>query len=809
MRTSTARILATLLLLPTAAGWPSSADAGPNANVIFHANLDEHGTYNDVWGYTAPNGDEYALLGTTGGMAVINVTNPGAPYETGFFSGPTSTWRDIKTYGHYAYVVNETGGGMRIVDLADPENPSLVGTYTGGGLSTAHNLFIDESTARAYVLGYANTIGGFILLDLAKPESPAEITRWTATYLHDAMVQDGILYGSAINDPRLRVLDVSNPASITQIGTAEGYPSAFTHNAWVTEDNAYVMTTDEIGSGECRMWDLSTLPVLAQTDSYKPTPNTIPHNAHIEGDLAIISFYTLGLKIVDISDPYNLTEVASYDTWPAHDDGTFDGCWGAFPFFGTQTNLIVVSDVSTGLYVLEYRGELGAIAGTATRTGAPATPIADVHVEILQSNTVTTGDAAGQYLIEDVAGPVDVRFEAFGYEPKMLPATIATGDTTALDVTLDLLPSGSIGGVVTGGGAALAGVDVTLSPSPFAESTDGAGNYLHATVPVGAYVVRAMAFGYTPMEAHVNVTEGVALTVDFELNPALYATDFEAGTAGWTVVSTASRGRWELTDPQATSSGGTPIQPGDDHTPPPGTECWVTEGRSGTAPGQWDVDDGATVLTSPSFVLGSAIAPHVRYSRWYSTGVGDPDRDAFVVEVSTNGGGSWDVKLEDTEVSTNAWIDVDIALNDFFTPSNLTRFRFTAQDTAQGSLTEAALDDFMIYDGTDDVSGTHTPFVISIDGRLQMTPSRPNPFRAGEVSFLEFLLPHQARVRVDVFNVGGRRVTTLMDEELPPGLHPVVWDGRDPSGRTSQAGLYFLRLSSGDEVHSRKLLLLR
>lgn len=785
--------------------------AGPSENVIFHARLDEHPGYNDIWGYTAPGGDEYALLGTVIGLAVIDVTDPDNPFETGFFPGNTSTWRDIKTYDHYAYVVNESGGGLQIVNLADPAHPSLVGFYTGNGFATAHNLFIDTATARAYLLGFQSGTGGFILLDLTDPEAPVEITRWTGTYFHDAMVQDGVLYGAAINAGKLIVLDVSDPFAITELGTAEGYPNAYTHNAWVTPDNVYVMTTDETAASSCRMWDLSTLPSLVQTDEYRPAPNVIPHNTHIEGGLAFISYYTLGVKILDVSDPHQLVEVGSYDTWPDNDSSNYDGCWGVFPFFGTHPNLIVASDIANGLYVLEYKGLLGALAGTVTETGAPGTPVADVDVEILQSGLTARGDGAGQYTIQDLAGPVDARFRAFGYETNTVPATIVTGVTTPLDVTLDPLPRGSVAGTVVanGSGTPIAGATVEVVGTPLAGTTDGTGSYGFDAFPTGTYTIRTFAFGYTPMKAEVAVADGSALTADFALNAAAYANDFESGTSGWSVVTIASRGDWELADPQGTYSGGTPVQPEDDATPAPGTVCWVTDSRAGASASTWDVDDGTTILTSPIIPTWEMSDPHVRYSRWYSTGVGNPDIDAFVVELSTNGGGSWPIKLEDTEVTTNAWIEVDISLNAFAVPSSLTRFRFTAQDTGVGGVVEAALDRFMVYDGVEQAAGTHVTLPTPALRDLYVSPGWPNPCTSDQEFRLEFALPGAGPVAVGVYDVRGRRVASLVEGRLEAGPHAVRWDGRDRRGGPVPAGVYFVRVQADGDLRTRKLVRLR
>ena len=76
------------------------------------------GTCNDVWGYTDPNGHEFALIGHRSGTYIYDVsTNPHDPIEVGFIAGETSTWRDLKTHGHYCYVTNETGGGIDIISL--------------------------------------------------------------------------------------------------------------------------------------------------------------------------------------------------------------------------------------------------------------------------------------------------------------------------------------------------------------------------------------------------------------------------------------------------------------------------------------------------------------------------------------------------------------------------------------------------------------------------------------------------------------------------------------------------------------------
>jgi choice-of-anchor B domain-containing protein len=351
-----------------AGGEPASAQI--SSNVTFRSNWNLRSSYNDCWGYTAPNGDEYALLGMYSGTSIINITDPDNPYETGFIAGPGDTWQDLKTYQHYLYTLNERSGGITIIDLSDPENPVELAPYSG--ITDGHNLYIDEANALLYTAGANLGAGGTRILSLANPEAPVEIGSWEGSYFHDVMVQNGRLYGSAIYAGTLYVLDVSNIASISTIGTISGYPNAFTHNAWVTADDTYVMTTDETTGAACRMWDIMSTGSFHQSlaSIYLPNPSTIPHNTHIEGNIAVISHYTLGVRIVDISNPFNITEAGYYDTYPANDGGGYSGCWGAFPFFGTNQNLIIASDQSNGLFVLEYGSSPAVDAPVAT----PASP---------------------------------------------------------------------------------------------------------------------------------------------------------------------------------------------------------------------------------------------------------------------------------------------------------------------------------------------------------------------------------------------------------------------------------------------------
>ncbi len=83
----------------------------------------------------------------------------------------------------------------------------------------------------------------------------------------------------------------------------------------------------------------------------------------------------------------------------------------------------------------------------------------------------------------------------------------------------------------------------------------------------------------------------------------------------------------------------------------------------------------------------------------------------------------------------------------------------------------------------------------------------PNPFDAA--TSVRWDLSRATRVRVDVFDVAGRRVTTLLDSQRPSGVGEVRWHGRDDRGRAVAAGVYFVRVSALGQTQTRRAVVLR
>ena len=436
-------------------------------------NLSLLGTYewnttegSDVWGWVDPiNQNEYALFGLNDGFSCLNVSNPSNPIEEFYIPDINSTWRDIKTWGSYAYVTTDDDGiapaGLLIVDLSDmsgntywhrtsftnPINGNLV------EFNAAHNLYIDENGI-CYIFGakssnLSNPSDGAIFLDVAANAiNPVYLGEWDDEYIHDGMVRGDTMYAGCINTGNLFIVDVSNKSNPVVLGTHQT-PNEFTHNAWVSDDGNYVFTTDEKPDSYIGSYDISDMSNIQEIDRIQSNPesNSIPHNTHVDGNFLVTSWYRDGTTVHDISNPHNLVQVAYYDSYPGSGDG-FDGCWGTYPFL--PSGIIISSEINssnnqTAKLMIYERGfsEACYLQGNVTDGSSGAT-IVGANVVILNTTiaNASTTNLSGDYTSGNAdAGTFNVEFSMLGYITDTLQATLINGQVVILNTTLYVDPN--------------------------------------------------------------------------------------------------------------------------------------------------------------------------------------------------------------------------------------------------------------------------------------------------------------------------------------------------------------------------------
>jgi hypothetical protein len=105
--------------------------------------------------------------------------------------------------------------------------------------------------------------------------------------------------------------------------------------------------------------------------------------------------------------------------------------------------------------------------------------------------------------------------------------------------------------------------------------------------------------------------------------------------------------------------------------------------------------------------------------------------------------------------------------------------------------------------------------VVSVDEHdkglpmvFQLDQNYPNPFNPATT--INFALPEQSQVTLEIFNILGQRVRTLVSDELhDPGYYSVTWDGRNISGNVVSSGLYIYRITAGEFVDIKKMMFLK
>jgi len=794
----TRRPLFVLMILTLTLVFASNA-AAQSENVNLIANVDTHPGYSDVWGYSAPNGTELAIIGASNGTAFIDVTNPAAPNEVLFIPGSSSIWRDMKTYDTYAYIVDDQAGeGLIVVDLSVPTAPVVVRSRFNE-FSTAHNIFIDEDAGLAFCCGGSSGSPYTWIYDLtADPSNPQPIYNFDQFYCHDLFTQDGIAYLGAVYNGVLATADISNLPTSMPVLDSIVTDNAFTHNVWVNEANTIAVTTDETSGGHLTIVDVTDPSNIFKVGEYNhpDSPSAIVHNVCVEGDLAYVSWYRNGLEVVDISVPSSPERVGYYDTFPGSGNG-FDGAWGVYPY--ADNGYVYVSDMQTGLYVLEFLAEFGTVEGILT-DATSGNPVGGATISI--DGAQRTSNGAGFYKFNLAPGAYTVDVAAFGYEPANFGVDITLGETVSGDRALDRVPSAGLTGTVldNDSASAIPGATVEVAGTPYVTTTDGSGGYSFEFIPVGDYDVTATAFGFGSATESVSIANGVPATRGFVLAPSFFVDDFESN-GGWTTEVNGSTGEWTRGNPNG--SGGGQVQTEDDHTSAPGTDCFFTgQASPGDGVGSNDVDDGTQVLFSPILDLSELEEPTIRYWRWYVNDGNSNVDDVFTIDISSNGGVDW-INVETLTTSRAFWEKADIIVDDFVTTTDQIQFRFIAADEGDGSIVEAAIDDVEIF-GLQET--TSTPVPVSASTRLM--GATPSPFSASLGGEIRFQLAEAQEVELGIVDVQGRRVATLVNGMMAAGSHSISWDGNDARGSRIPVGVYFQTLIGRDLGLTKKLVVL-
>jgi len=366
-------------------------------------------TYNEIWGY-AKNGAEYAIIGTTAGTHIFDVTNPSTSHQVAFVAGAHTggdiVHRDYHDYDDYLYIVCDEGPStLQIVDLRNLPNAVNVVYDSDALFARSHNIFIDTSSARMYMCGGTKEFAVYSLEDPTAPtlllDCGVDVSFWgTVGYVHDTYVRNDTAYCNA-GTRGLFVVDFSNISEPQMIGSLDTYvQSGYNHSGWLMQNASYYAFADETHGKDVKIVDVSDMDNLVVTDTIgsNVNPNSIAHNLIYANGFLFISFYFDGVYMYDCIDPAHPKLVGYYDTsTELHQASVYRGCWGVYPFLPSGN--ILASDMQTGLWVFGHD-----LVSSIAEIGVEANSFSVYPNPTTGQLTLPTELSRGNYSVIDMTG---------------------------------------------------------------------------------------------------------------------------------------------------------------------------------------------------------------------------------------------------------------------------------------------------------------------------------------------------------------------------------------------------------------------
>ena len=784
------------------------------------------GTCNDVWGYTAPDGHEFALVGHRSGTYIYDVsTNPHDPIEVGFIAGATSTWRDLKTHGYYCYVTNETGGGMDIISLEDPFNPYKVGEYTAT-FTIAHNLFISDGFA--YIFGSNADEGGCRILSLDNPINPVEVGSWEDDYFHDGFVKNDTLYGCGIYNGTLYIIDVSiksNPINLVE----HNYSNYGCHAVWVTDDSKYVVTGDEEAGGYVYIFDIQDFDNINLVSTWYPdevdAEDKSVHNVLIKGDLLYISYYVYGTRILDISDPYNPTEVGYYDWYPGQ-SGLYSGNWGTYPL--TENGLIYSTDYSgNGFFIMSYpfMGEINFEELNDTENNID--PLS-FNVTINESPDFSV-DYSSFKLYWGIDGMITDSASLTSAGNSYVGSLTPSGENGIMHYYMAFNTQNGER-VTKPYGAPFSSYKFNIGIDNVSPEVELITQVEDQFYPSGSFDVISIAsdnIGINSVELFWQAGDNQIQSIVCEESHDQDLGAVYVGSISYNGIAPGTAIRYWAVATDA-SSQSNQSQSDENHfyisdqyalgnfENESSMDAWDLRdwGRQYVNHIiKWAINDSPNGLYSPNAYNACYLIEPINLTHFtkayikFKSGELLMPGDYGYVQVKRGDSPNWTNILTVSSWNNQEMFERYINLNSYLNEEEL-YFRLLMTSDLSDESQGWYVDDINLVLNQDMPPNVNTDSNINnIPNKLTLNPSYPNPFNPN--TKISFDLPKSSKVKLQIVDINGRGIANLLSNSLDSGTYNVNWNGTSDSGVNMSSGIYFIILNVDGSILTQKLSLIR
>ena len=761
-------------------------------------------------------GDLAFVPGGASGLQLVQVRYFEDPVLVGSYNTPGIA-REIAVAGNLAFIAD--GTNMRVIDISDPANP----TFAGSALTQSSTR--DVAVAGDYAFT-AEGSAGLQVLDISDPTNPTFASDFNLPGYSYGIAVAGDYAFLADDTNGLDVIDISDP-TLTQYAGNYNTPG----NAYavaIAGDHAFVA---DFGHG-LQVIDISDPSNPALAGSYNTPGRAL--GVAIAGDFAFVADYYNGLQVIDISDPSNPVFAGNYDTPNVAEDVTIVG------------DHAFVTDWTTGLLVLDITDPANPVLA-----GDYNTPTTAWAVAVAGNHAFVTDELNGLQIIQV--------FDHLGLVES------AIGQSLAVDGAADAIPRAQLVSTETAIVTWELSADAGANWTPF--TPDGA--WARITLPGDDLIWRSthtLAGEWNP------TVSDLTIDWLNEFAPITSTADVPDDQGGWVYLN-FTRSGYDFTDETSlpvTGYGtyrrvddmqkqnrilGAPSHPtvkeaalssfATHRVRQVEDRFFVLGGKANSSkdlgefpPGVWEfisfhsaqqqdsylslvptvadstVEGGihwsvfltTTHTTNPSIWFASHpdsgysvdnIAPGVpsgfRADYDFANGASlawdeSPAEDFQYFRVYRGDSEDFEIEPETLihETTETSWIDATTEVGHFY--------KLTALDHAGNESDPAS---------PEEVTGiaAAAPRVFALH------QNSPNPFNPSTT--IRFELPSAGDVRLEIYDVAGRRVATLLDGVLNVGRHAAIWHGKDENGLAVGSGLYFYRLSASGKTEIRKMLLLK
>ena len=305
------------------------------------------------------------------GLRIVDISDEQAPVERGHSpANQNENYNDVKVVEGpgdtvYALMASSTRGVV-VIDVTDPDDPQEVTRFPGSelapdGLPSVHTLFVEDQ--RVYLtFNYDDSLRIYDVSDPADPQPLGSFVNPRVDdeggNLHDLYVQGGRAYLNYWNLGMTIVDTLADPANPVMLGEYRDYGQVTSHSNWVTNVGGRTISVhgDEQYGAHVRIVDVDPQSgeFLETLGSYQTRPYVSVHNILAYADRAYVTYYQDGLRILDLSDPYNPVEAGHFQTWPGlqenYGHSFFEGAIGVD--LDPARNRLYLADTHRGLLIL-------------------------------------------------------------------------------------------------------------------------------------------------------------------------------------------------------------------------------------------------------------------------------------------------------------------------------------------------------------------------------------------------------------------------------------------------------------------------